>query len=77
MKHQKEWRTCDRCGKEIQAKSLKTMDFTRKGDYITPIFEDSDLRGEIHTFKFGFEHVIDLCPKCRIAFQRFMWRSEE
>lgn len=31
MKHQKEWRTCDRCGKEIKAGLLGTNSITRNG----------------------------------------------
>ena len=31
MKHQKEWRTCDRCGKEIEAGILCTNSITRNG----------------------------------------------
>lgn len=31
MKHQKEWRTCDRCGKEIQVGLLCTSSITRNG----------------------------------------------
>lgn len=29
MKHQKEWRTCDRCGKEIKVGLLRTNSITR------------------------------------------------
>ena len=31
MKHQKEWRTCDRCGKEIEVGLLYMNLLTRKG----------------------------------------------
>ena len=31
MKHQKEWRTCDRCGKEIKVGLLATNSITRNG----------------------------------------------
>ena len=31
MKHQKEWCTCDRCGKEIKAGLLGTNSITRDG----------------------------------------------
>lgn len=31
MKHQKEWRTCDRCGKEIKVGLLGTNSITRNG----------------------------------------------
>ena len=53
MKHEKEWRTCDRCGSEIKIKPVDQMRFTRYGDYSTPspIFEEGFIRGEIHTCK--------------------------
>lgn len=31
MKHQKEWHTCDRCGKEIKVWLLATNSITRNG----------------------------------------------
>ena len=31
MKHQKEWRTCDRCGKEIKVGLLGTNSITGNG----------------------------------------------
>ena len=31
MKHQKEWRTCDRCGKEIKVGLLGVNSITRNG----------------------------------------------
>lgn len=31
MKHSKEWRTCDRCGKEIKVGLLATKSITRNG----------------------------------------------
>ena len=31
MKHQKEWRTCHRCGKEIKVGLLGTNSITRNG----------------------------------------------
>lgn len=31
MKHQKEWHTCDRCGKEIKVGLLATNSITRNG----------------------------------------------
>ena len=78
MKHQKEWHTCDRCGREIKVKSISEFEFTGFGDYSTPspIFEDGDVRGEIkeiHSNRlFPFGRTYDLCPKCRKDFERFM-----
>lgn len=74
MKHKKEWRTCDRCGLEIKVKPMTELKFTRLGDNLTPspIFEDVDIRGEIHTCKLLFGERYDLCPKCRKDFVRFM-----
>lgn len=31
MKHQKEWRTCDRCGKELKVRLLYANSITRNG----------------------------------------------
>lgn len=31
MKHQKEWHTCDRCGKEIKVGILRKNSITRSG----------------------------------------------
>ena len=78
MKHQKEWRTCDRCGDEIKVKSISEFEFTVFGDYFTPspIFEDGNVRGEIkeiHSSRlFPFGSTYDLCPKCRKDFEEFM-----
>ena len=78
MKHQKEWHTCDRCGAEIKVKPITELKFTRLGDYLTPspIFEDGDIRGEIHTCNLLFWNRYDLCLKCRKDFVRFM-RNEK
>ena len=35
MKHQKEWHTCDRCGKEIKVGLLATNSITRNGIFNT------------------------------------------
>ena len=35
MKHQKEWHTCDRCGKEIKVGLLATTSITRNGIFTT------------------------------------------
>lgn len=74
MKHEKEWRTCDRCGSEIKIKPISQMRFARYGDYSTPspIFEEGFIRGEIHECKLFFGQRYDLCPKCRKEFERFM-----
>ena len=78
MKCKKEWRTCDRCGVEIKVKPITELKFTRLSDYIEPcqVFEDGDIRGEIHTCKLLFGKIYDLCPKCRKDFVRFM-RNEK
>lgn len=80
MKHQKEWHTCDRCGKEIIPKSWKEVRFKQVGccGDIVPTFEDNDMCLEIKSvrrYKF-LERTYDLCPKCRKDFERFM-RNEE
>jgi hypothetical protein len=78
MKHQKEWRACDRCGEEIKVKPISELEFMPIGDYFTPspIFEDGNVRGEIKEIHsnilFPFGHTYDLCPKCRKDFEEFM-----
>lgn len=78
MKHQKEWRACDRCGAEIKVKPISEFEFMAIGDYFTPspIFEDGNVRGEIKEIHsnilFPFGRTYDLCPKCRKDFERFM-----
>ena len=49
MKHQKEWHTCDRCGKEIIPKSWNKVRFKKVGmcGDIVPAFEDNDMCLEI------------------------------
>lgn len=49
MKHQKEWHTCDRCGKEMMPKSWKEVRFKQVGccGDIVPTFEDNDMCLEI------------------------------
>ena len=49
MKHQKEWHTCDRCGKEIIPKSWNKVRFKKVGRCgdIVPAFEDNDMCLEI------------------------------
>jgi hypothetical protein len=76
MKHQKEWRTCDRCGKEIIPKNWKEVRFKQVGccGDIVPTFEDNDMCLEIKNvrrYKF-LEKTYELCPKCRKDFERFM-----
>ena len=78
MKHQKELRTCDRCGAEIKVKPISEFEFMPIGDYFTssPIFEDGNVRGEIKEIHsnilFPFGRTYDLCPKCRKDFEEFM-----
>lgn len=66
MKHSKEWRTCDRCGAEIN-ENERSM-FLKKVCRISGIL----------VRKYDYEKVdaFDLCPKCREDFERFM-RNEE
>jgi len=68
MKHQKEWHTCDRCGKEVRFKQVGCC-----GD-IVPTFEDNDMCLEIKNVRrYEFlERTYDLCPECRKDFERFM-----
>lgn len=82
MKHQKEWHTCDRCGEKISHRKRNEMKYTGFGKYSIPypIFEDGDVVGEIEKIEkhriFPGTKVLELCPKCRKDFERFM-RNEE
>ena len=80
MKHEKEWHTCDRCGKEIIPKSWKEVKFKQVGccGDIVPTFEDDDMCLEIKNVRrYEFlEKTYELCPKCRKDFKRFM-RNEQ
>lgn len=76
MKHQKEWRTCDRCGKEIIFYNEKCAYF--KTEELEPLHEKTTYTAE-ELAKEAFPMAIwrddtqyDLCPKCRKEFKRFM-----
>lgn len=62
MKLEKEWRTCDRCGEKITSGNRSSL--FKHTCRITGIhFKDGK----------GYEvTIIDLCPKCRKDFERFM-----
>lgn len=76
MKHQKEWRTCDRCGKEIIRYDEKYAYI--KTREIKPLYEKSictaeDLAKEVFPMAIWRDDMqYDLCPKCRRDFRRFM-----
>lgn len=36
MKNERQWRACDRCGKEIKVKPISEFEFMPIGDYFTP-----------------------------------------
>ena len=76
MKHEKEWYTCDRCGKEIIPKRLEEVKFKKVGRYgeIVPDFEDNDMCLEIKNVRIYefMERTYELCHKCRKDFERFM-----
>lgn len=57
MKHQKEWRTCDRCGKEITTETMGIINFSEYGTSPNeiPSFGLDDERGNIIIC--AFEHV--------------------
>ena len=76
MKHEKEWHTCDRCGKEIIPKRWEEVKFKKVGSCgdIVPDFEDNDMCLEIKNvrrYKF-LEKTYELCFECRKDFKRFM-----
>ena len=76
MKHSKEWRTCDRCGKEIirynkERAYIKTEEeepFHEKSTYTA-----EELAKEVLPMAIWRDDTqYDLCPKCRKEFKRFM-----
>lgn len=75
MKHEREWHTCDRCGKEIATETMGIIIFSEYGTSLNeiPAFGLGDEKGNIaiHTF----EHVnkkYELCSECEKDFERFM-----
>jgi hypothetical protein len=76
MKHQKEWHTCDRCGKEIIRYDEKCVYI--KTREVKPLYEKSictaeDLAREVFPMAIWRDNIqYDLCPKCREDFERFM-----
>ena len=77
MKHKKEWRTCDRCGKEIRVKPRTEIKYVRFGEYsdFQPYWEEDNIIAEIEEtkkFKLLFPQKYELCPECRRDFERFM-----
>lgn len=75
MKHEREWYTCDRCGKEIAAESIAIINFFEYGTfpYEIPSFGLDDERGNIaiHTFEHANKKY-ELCSECNEDFERFM-----
>ncbi len=76
MKHEKEWHTCDRCGKEIIHYNERYAQINT--EEIEPLHEKSIYTAE-DLAKQAFSMSIwkrnckyDLCPKCRREFRRFM-----
>lgn len=86
MKHEKEWYTCDRCGKEIKnicglvthkmkiSKNEYEIIQKEESGYITETEFESPgvLSVEIVKFYSNKSESIQLCRKCRKAFERFM-----
>ena len=76
MKHQKEWRTCDRCGKEMTFYNEKYAHF--KTEELEPfrkkdIYTAEDLAKQTLPMAIWRDDMqYDLCPKCRKEFKRFM-----
>lgn len=88
MRHEKEWHTCDRCGKEINKlprqkhilrrkllspSELKMM-YDEKYGYIenTELITDDVVSVTIGEYHDVETKYFDLCPKCRKDFERFM-----
>lgn len=71
MKHQKEWHTCDRCGEKIKNTLIrkgkaKIKSKIQKGYHIDSLLDNFGI------ILYTEEAEIDLCPKCRKEFERFM-----
>lgn len=71
MKHIKEWNTCDRCGLEIKNTLIrkgkaKIKSKIQKGYHIDSLLDNFGI------ILYTEEAEIDLCPKCRKEFERFM-----
>lgn len=78
MKHQKEWHTCDRCGKEIKLTLVRRGAGTIREekqkcyDYETKENAMNKMLEEFEVVLFTSKTELDLCPKCRKDFERFM-----
>lgn len=88
MRHEKEWHTCDRCGKEIDKLPSQKHILRRKNVSITELEMMCDEKyGYVANERLISEDVVsitiveyhdvktkrfDLCPKCRKDFERFM-----
>ena len=76
MKHQKEWRTCDRCGKEMTFYNEKYAHV--KTEELEPLYDKAiytaeDLAKQTLPMAIWRDDMqYDLCPKCRKEFKRFM-----
>ena len=88
MKHQKEWLTCDRCGKEIY--KLPSQKYILRRKIVSPTElkmihdEKYEYVGDVNWITKDAVSVtivethdvkirrFDLCPKCRKDFERFM-----
>lgn len=80
LKHQKEWHTCDRCGKEIATETMGIINFSEYGTFPNeiPSFGLDDERGNITIC--AFEHAnkkYELCSECEKDFERFMRNGRE
>lgn len=77
MKHEREWHTCDRCGKEMT--TFYNERYARfKTEKLEPLYEKTVYTAEDlaeQTLQMAIwrkERKYDLCPKCRKDFKRFM-----
>ena len=62
MKHQKEWRTCDRCGTEINE--------NERSMFLEIVYRISGLL--VRKYDYEKVNAFDLCPKCMEDFEEFM-----
>lgn len=71
MKHVKEWHTCDRCGEKIK-RTLITRGKMRIKAETQEGYLASDLFDNFELILYMKETQLELCPKCKKGFERFM-----
>lgn len=71
MKHYEEWHTCDRCGEKIKNTLIRKGRMNIKTE-VQEGYHASDVLNNFGIILYTEEAEIDLCPKCRKEFERWM-----